>query len=340
MIKNYRWILTGLFGLTGLLCTQATADERRVSAQPLASIATARTLQFPARVVNLQLASIAAETNGRITGFPVQVGDRVNKGQLLAELDCQSAQINQTRIQAGIKQLNARRQLTQQQLERAQRLSTTSSISREELDQRKTQLEADNAGIEEQQALLLSAQKSAADCLIKAPFSGMVVEKSSSIGSYASIGIPLLKLLKPEAVEIQLELPADLIPQLIAAEGIHFHSAGSEYKLKLRRVLPLVDSASLQQIVRLTIDQATLPAGGSYGLLSFDTARHYIPSRYVQKRNGAFGVFILNGERAEFRMLPEAEQGQAVKTSLAADTLIIDSHLQLLNDNEKVQTQP
>ena len=340
MIKIYRRILVGMLGMFSLLYAQALLAERVVSAQAVEDITFAKTLQFPASVVNLQLASIAAETNGRIIDFPLEVGDEVKKGQLLVELDCQSAQINQTRIQAGIKQLTARRQLTQQQLNRALSLSSSSSISRDELDQRKTQLDADNAGIEEQQALLQSAQKSVSDCRIRAPFSGMVVEKISSIGSYASTGNPLLKLLKPDALEVQLELPADRVPQLLKAASINFHNAGLSYRLKLRKVLPLVDSASLQQIVRLSIDQAALPPSGSYGLVSFDTERHFIPARYVQKRNGVFGLFIVSNQRTEFITLPEAQEGQSVASKLSPDTLVISSHLQLLADQEKISLQP
>ena len=336
MNKFYSWILTGFIGLS---CPLPAIAERHVDVQRFADIAEAKTLSFPASVINLQLAGIAAETGARITGFEIEVGDVIEQGTVLVELDCRAALINRSRIKAAIKQLIARRKLTRQQLERATRLSSSSSISREELDQRQTQLDADNASIEEQEANLKAAQLNLEHCQIKAPFSGMVVEKMSSTGSYATPGVTLLKLLKLDAVEIHLELPGTQIEVLKQAQTLSFETNGTHYPLKLRSVLPLVNSNSLQQIVRLTIHSTSMPAGGSFGLVKFNTPKHFLPASYVQKRNGLFGVFIVDGTMAQFKVLPDAEEAQAVATRLSPDSLIISSDLQLLTDQEIITFQ-
>ena len=337
MVKFYSFILTGILGFSFI---SAASAERQVNTIRFGDIATARVLQFPATAINLQLAAIAAESSARIMAFPVQVGDYIEQGKLLVELDCKSALINQTRIRAAIKQLTARRKLTEQQLERARRLSTSSSISREELDQRKTQLDADNASIEEQEANLQAAAQSIDQCKIKAPFSGMVVEKLSSTGSYASPGVTLLKLLKTDAIEIEMELPSKHITELQQASDIVFNSQAKQYPLKIRSILPMVNSSSLQQIVRLSIDSSSLPPGGSFGLVSFSTPAHFLPAAYVQKRNGVFGVFVVEDSKAHFKPLPDAEEAQTVATTLAPDSLIITSQLQLLQDQESLTLLP
>ncbi len=329
----YRCTLGGLIGLSWF---QPILAAREVSVVALSEIAFARTLTYPASVINLQQADIAAETSGQIIQFTALVGDQVNKGQVIIKLDCQSAIINKTRIEAGIKQLNAKKQLTVQQLERATRLSKTSSISREELDQRETQLQADNASIEEQQALLQAARQTVDHCEIKAPFDGMIIEKISSVGSYATPGTPQFKLLKLDAVEVRMEIPPDNINQLKQAKSIVFVNAGATYPLKIRKVLPQIDSASHQQPVLLEITSPILPAGGSFGLLKYDTEKHFITSSYVQKRAGQFGVFIARHDQAKFEILEHAEEGQSVAINLPSDTLIISNHLQLLTDNEQI----
>ncbi|MBC8210490.1 MAG: efflux RND transporter periplasmic adaptor subunit [Gammaproteobacteria bacterium] len=337
MHKFYSFILTGIIGFC---FTPAAFAERLVETIRFADIAETRTLQFPARVINLQLASIAAEASARITAFPLQVGDVIEQGKLLVELDCKTPQINQTRIRAAIKQLLARRKLTEQQLDRARRLSTSSSISRDELDQRQTQLDADNASIEEQEANLEAAKQSVDQCKIKAPFSGMLVEKLSTTGSYASPGVVLLKLLKTDAVEVELEIPANQIAALQQAKRIVFHSQATTYPLNIRSIIPLVNSNTLQQLVRLSLQSPALPPGGSFGLVRFDAPELYLPAAYVQKRDGDFGVFSAQNGKAVFTRLVGAEEAQAVATSLPAETLIISSQLQLLQHQETISLRP
>jgi len=332
-----RWTLSALIGLSYLQSVQA---EREVSVERFADIAFAKTLQYPASVINLQLANIAAEASGRIIYFPALVGDEVKKGQVIIKLDCTTAKINKTRIEAVIKQLMAKRKSTKQQLERANRLSRSSSISREELELRETQLVADNAGIEEQQALLAAARQSVNYCQIKAPFTGLILEKITSIGSYSTPGATQFKLLKADAVEVRLEIPAAEIPLLTRAKILVYETSGSLYKLKIRKILPVVDSNSKQQIVHLTITSADLPPGGSYGLVKFDTLKHFIPAHYIQKRKNSFGVFTSHNGKATFKVLPDAQEGQSVESDLPADTLIISDQLQLINDNEKITIKP
>jgi len=204
---------------------------------------------------------------------------------------------------------------------------------------RETQLVADNAGIEEQQAVLSAARQSVNHCQIKAPFTGLILEKFTSLGSYSTPGSAQFTLLKADAVEIRLEIPVYNIQLLTQAKSLSFETSGSLYELKIRKILPIVDGNSKQQIVHLTITSADLPPGGSYGLVKFDTLKHFIPAHYIQKRKNSFGVFTSRNGKAAFNVLPDAQEGQAVESDLPADTLIINDQLQLIKDNEKIITE-
>lgn len=327
------YILTGLFSVVLSLPVLAA---REVTALPFSEIAFSRTLAYPATVINLQQADVASETSGRIIQFDALTGDRVNQGQIVVTLDCQTSVNNKTRIEASIKQLKARKKLTEQQLKRATRLSQTSSISREELDQRKTQLEADKAGIEEQQALLATASQNVSHCQIRAPFDGLIIRKITSVGSYATPGSPQFTLLKPDALEVRLEIPPAKTDSLKQARSIVYETEGKSYPLAIRKILPLIDQLSHQQLVQLQFKSTELPPSGSYGLVKFDTAKHFIASHYIQKRDGKFGVFIVEDNKARFKLLENAQEGQSVTSNLSAETLIINDHLQLLSDNEAI----
>ena len=318
----------------------AAQAQRSVSASPFSELAFARTLQFPARVVSLHIAEIATETSGRIVDFPVQVGDQVKVGQRLIEIDCESPRINEKRILAGLKRLRAARELTLQQLERARKLVQSNSISREELDQRQTQLNADEASIEEQLAQLDSAKLDIQRCQVKAPFAGTVVHKSGHAGSFATPGAPQLSLLKQHEVEVELDLPTSQLGALQAASDIRFIVDDKPFTISVRSVLPQVDAQTLQQKVRLAFQQDQRPPGGSFGQVAFSTARHYVAAELLQKRDGRFGLFVVEDGKARFINLPGVEEGQSAVAQLAPDRLIITSDLKLLEDQEPIRLEP
>ena len=322
-----------------LILSNAVIAQQIVEVKKLADVTFTQRLKFPAQIVNLQLATLAAESSGRIINFPFEVGDRVKQGQTIIQLNCTTAVLNQSRFKAGLKRLQAQRQLTLQQLERAQTLTSSRAISREELDQRQSQLSADNASIEEQEVLLASAAQDIDNCQLLAPFSGIIIEKMSTLGSYALPGTGLLKLLNDNALEVELELPSSHIDALKQAKQIQFIAQNTDYPVTLRSVIPWVNPGTHQQKSRLVLQGKDFPPGGSRGLISFSTTQQFLPANLVQKRNQELGFFEFRQDKAIFHSLPVAQEGQAAAISLAPETMIITSPLQSLTDQQSVTTQ-
>lgn len=331
-----RLIIRALFCLLPIVPLSSFADLK-VSVQLWSELAESRTFEFPARVVSQQIADIAAETSGRILSFSSQVGDSIEKGQTLVRFDCTNSKLNLERARAGLKRLNATRELTEQQLQRANRLSASKSISREELDQRKTQLAADNASIEEQQAVLASAEQAVRDCHLRAPFSGVIVEKHLFEGAYANPGTPVLQLLEPDAVELELDLPGYQVKELPQANRIEFIANDSRYPLRIRTVLPRFNSQSLQRQVRLTFSGESTPLTASFGVVEIQTARLFLPAKYLQQRNGELGYFTLENGLAEFNPVASAQEGQSTRIELNPSVSIIVDPLHRLQPKDAVE---
>jgi RND family efflux transporter MFP subunit len=331
-----RLIIRALFCLLLIVPLSSIADLK-VTTLPWSELAESRTFDFPARVVSQQVADIAAETSGRILSFQSQVGDSIEQGQTLVRFDCTNSQLNLERAQAALKRLNATRELTEQQLQRANRLSASKSISREELDQRKTQLAADNASIEEQQAVLASAEQAVRDCNLRAPFSGVIVEKHLFEGAYANPGTPVLQLLKPDAVELELDLPGYQVSELKKADQIEFVVNGSRYPIRIRSVLPRFNSQNLQRQVRLVFTGKETPLAASYGVVEIQSARHFLPAKYLQRRNGELGYFRYTDGQAEFVPVSGAQEGQSTQLDLDASVSVIIEPLHRLQPMDAVE---
>lgn len=184
--------------------------------------------------------------------------------------------------------------------------------------------------------MLQSTQQRIDWCQIKAPFAGTVISRNAATGGYASIGSTQLTLVAPQQVELELKLPSGDLKSLQRAQSTDFEWAGQRYPVTLRSVLPVVDAASLQSIVRLRFSSADKPPGGSYGVLHFDSARNFCPAHLIQRRAGVDGVFLLQNRRARFIALTDAQPGQPARLDMPPDSLIIDSHLLSLQDQQAV----
>ncbi|HJS36713.1 MAG TPA: biotin/lipoyl-binding protein, partial [Burkholderiales bacterium] len=85
-----------------MLVLPARAEEpAAVLVQPLAEAAVYPERDASAQVVSLNESRIAAEIAGRIEALPVEVGQRLARGAVVARLDCRDHQLAHERARAA-----------------------------------------------------------------------------------------------------------------------------------------------------------------------------------------------------------------------------------------------
>ena len=150
-------VQSALLSLLILLVPPAQGDDSPVRVQALGELLRQPEYSAPATVEALNRPSLMAEINARIEAIPVLVGDRVNRGDLLVELDCR---YHDTRLQAAnaaLQRINAQLDFARTQLQRAIDLRKNQSVSEEVLDQRRTELLAARANRLNQQQQIRQA---------------------------------------------------------------------------------------------------------------------------------------------------------------------------------------
>lgn len=145
-------------------------------------------------------ATIAAKITGRVTGVFFDEGTHVHTGQLLATLDdsdakraLDSAKADRDASQAAIADLQVQLHLAEIELKRAQELRQAGVQSQEQLDTSNSAADSLKAKIElakEQvmasDARIREAQQSVDNCVITAPYDGIVVSKDAQVGEMVS----------------------------------------------------------------------------------------------------------------------------------------------------------
>ena len=145
-------------------------------------------------------ATIAAKITGRVTGVFFDEGTHVHKGQLLATLDdsdarraLDSAKAERDASQAAIADLQVQLRLAEIQLHRADELRKAGVQSQEQLDTASASADSLKAKIELAKEQVLAAdariresQQAVDNCVIVAPYDGIVVSKDAQVGEMVS----------------------------------------------------------------------------------------------------------------------------------------------------------
>ena len=181
-----------------------------------------QTIPILGRFVARQTGPVATRVAGAIGEFRVDVGDRVNEGDVVAVLmkerlvwqhNLQKAEVAHFAAQVRTKKREIK--LLQQELDRLKSLRQSPAFSQARLDDKVQQVSVAESTAAEADARLRMANAdlrltaiSLHDAEVKAPYAGIVSKKHTEIGAYVSVGAPLVTIIDDQSMEIEADIPA------------------------------------------------------------------------------------------------------------------------------------
>lgn len=126
--------------------------------------------------------NVGSRISGTVVSLPVEVGDRVIVGQLLAELDATALEAEADTVRADVALSEPRVELAESILTRRRRLAEKGLASAEDLDIAESDLAVERAQLQANRARLRSAKIALDYTRITAPISGVVAEVSTREG--------------------------------------------------------------------------------------------------------------------------------------------------------------
>jgi RND family efflux transporter MFP subunit len=307
------------------VCTHVAAEEvHAVTTAQLDNLAVASARDAPAEVVSLNRATLSAELNARIVVIRAEVGDRVEVGDALVELDCRDYTASAEQAAATLAALEAQIDFADYRSRRARTLSERNAVAEEALRERETTLQRLVAERDGQRAALGTARLQVERCKVRAPFTAALVDRPAQLGALAAPGTPLVELLDVDSVEVRARVRRALLDSLDGADEIVFNDGRGDFMLERRAILPDVDPRGDSVELRLTFSAARA-APGTPGRLVWRDAGLALPPYLVEERDGVSGVFTVNDDRAHFVPLVGVQEGRPVVVDLSPDTrLVID----------------
>jgi membrane fusion protein, multidrug efflux system len=146
-----------------------------------------KTLQLNGELMAYEKASIVSKVNGYVKKVAVEIGQQVHRGQTLAiidapEMNYQIAEAN-SKSKVALSRLEATKSGYNRLLEAS---STPGAVAANELDQAKSQMDADVQSYNAAIAAKNSYSAIGGYLVMKAPFAGMVTTRTVNSGDYVS----------------------------------------------------------------------------------------------------------------------------------------------------------
>ena len=150
--------------------------------------------------------SVKSKAWGQILAMPVQTGDEVQKGQLLAKIDPRLPQNNLSQAQATVDKARAQLENATAQLKRSEALFHSQAIAETDYDFAKLAEATAQSALVTAQANLQTAQDAMEDTQVRAPITGTILELDAVLGTVISSptlggGTVILKMANLDTVQ-------------------------------------------------------------------------------------------------------------------------------------------
>jgi len=324
------------FITAALVCAPALAQAPALAIKPLAEVALYPEREASAQAAALNESRIAAEIAARIEEIPVEVGQTIARGAVVARLDCRDNELALQRARAARDAAASRLALAGHQLERAKELGAKGFYSKDALDARATEVEVLRAEAAQVRAQADTAQRAVDKCIVRSPFDAIVRQRLGQVGELAAPGTSLVALADAARIEVSAQLQPKDAASLRQAKEVRFVGDGGSRALRLLRISPAVDPQARTVEARLRFTAGAL-APGSAGSIVWRESRAHLPPDLLVRRNGRLGVFIAAQGIARFKALPEAQEGRPAPADLPRDTPLVVNGQLALQDGQKLQ---
>lgn len=257
---------------------------------------------------------LSFRTGGRIVTRSVDIGDRVNAGQLLATLENTTSQNQLDGAQADYEGAKASAQVAALNVNRMQKLMPTGAIARTQLDTARADWLVARARLKNSESALRNARESLGWTRLIAPRSGVITEVSASAGQVVNGGQSVLTLATGEARDVVFDIakPEAIPPQEQAGLRVSLLSDPSvQASAAVRDISPQADPQTRTWRVRATLRNpplamalgasvtVTLPATGPHG--------YALPASALSRVDDKPAVYVINPQsQAQLRVVVPA----------------------------------
>lgn len=305
---------------------------------------------YPGAVRARHESALGFRVAGKISTRLVDVGARVSRGQVLAELDPRDFELSVTRSRAALASAEAALKLAKSEHERYQSLGQQRFVSELALEAKANAFDAARAQAAEARAALATANNQADYTGLKADADGVITAVGGEPGQVVAAGQTVVTLAHDGASEVEIDVPEHQISALVVGQPAAVElwtETGNQHAARIREIAPAADPITRTYRVRVTlIDAQEAPRLGQTARVYFTSAANdgsfQVPLSAVYERDGKPALWQFDPGSGKVHLQPVViasyvENGALVSSGMARDGWIVTAGVHRLREGETVK---
>ena len=255
---------------------------------------------------------------GKILERSVNMGQRVQKGQILMRLDSADLKLSLAAQQANVEAARAKYIQAKADETRFAALVKAGAVSRQEYDQARAALDSSKAQLEAAEAQARVSNNSSEYSVLLADADGVIVRTLSEPGQVVAAGQTVIQLAHDGPREALINLPEGVRPELGTTASARLYGQDQMHQARLRQLSNAADPASRTFEARYVLEgeAASAPLGSTVTitLVTQQTSGNQsvlVPVGAIYDRGSGPGVWIVNDKsEVKFRSVKIASIGK------------------------------
>ena len=350
-----------LFGLAasaalGLVLSACAPPESGLQKPPRPAIVVQPTASdsrpaiYPGEVRARHEPNLAFRVGGEVTKRLVEVGDRVKKGEALAELDAEDLLLQRDSARAQLAAAEAEFRNAENELTRYRELLARKLIGESQHDAVQTRFDASSAQLARARAQLEVAENQTAYTVLKAPSDGVIARRQVEAGQVVAAGQTVFTLAADGDREVRIDLPEQDIARFAVGQPVTvelWSQQGKPLSGQIRELSPAADTTlrTFEAYVALNGGDAIAELGQSARVFVRDTARNIpltVPMAAVTADDNRAHVWVLGPEKFTLHKTPVTvasfgNETAQIQSGLSAGDWVVAAGTQLLREGQRVR---
>jgi multidrug efflux system membrane fusion protein len=293
---------------------------------------------------------LAFRVGGKVVSRHVDVGAQVARGQVLARLDPQDAQLGVDAARSQLAAAAADHDLAAAEVERYRDLYARKFVSQAVLDARETTFNTTKARLAQAKAQVSTARNQSAYTTLVAEADGVITAVNLEPGQVVAPGQAVMRFARPDEKEVVISVPESRLAELRDARNILISVLADPdraYRGRIREIAPTADPATRTFAVKVTVLEAngTVRLGMTANVALGDRAGDPIitlPLTALTQLEGKPAVWVFDPGSSKVNLRPVVigayrEDGVIVREGLRPGEIVVTVGVHKLLPDETVR---
>lgn len=205
-------------------------------------------------------ATLRAEVAGAVLQTPVEEGQAVKKGDLLARIDDTGVRDSELSARAAVRAAEEQLAVAKHAHERSEALLKSGAVAERDTEASSSALANAQWAVEDAKARRAMAAQLLAKTAVRAPFAGVVSRRWVTAGDAVQPGSPIVTVVAPETMRLDAAVPAERLGELAVGLPVAFTVRGypgRTFEGKIDRINPSADPTTRQVPIYVSIPNSS-----------------------------------------------------------------------------------